>query len=122
MLSWGVIGYGAALSAVLATALVAVAGRERRPIVLVSAAASGALGPLAWNSILHATHADQFFHDAPIRVFPISWQDTGSGVFAVAVAAVLLGFGSARADSGRRLALLAVLAGLAALLVDIYLY
>jgi hypothetical protein len=24
---------------------------------------------------------DQFFHDAPIPVFPISWQDTGSGVF-----------------------------------------
>ncbi|MDT5189657.1 MAG: hypothetical protein QOI28_1908, partial [Mycobacterium sp.] len=80
------------------------------------------LGPAAWNAILHATHADQFFHDAPISVFPISWQDTGSGVFTVALAAVLLGFGPVRADPARRLASLAVLAGLGALLVDIYLY
>jgi hypothetical protein len=122
MLSWAVIGYGAALSAVLGTALVAFAGRERRPAVLVSAAASALLGPAAWNAILHATHADQFFHDVPISVFPISWQDTGSGVFTVALAAVLLGFGPVRADPARRLASLAVLAGLGALLVDIYLY
>ncbi|MFF4605730.1 hypothetical protein ACFY12_23685 [Streptomyces sp. NPDC001339] len=30
-----------------------------------------------------ATHGTQFFTDAPVAVFPISWQDTGSGVFAV---------------------------------------
>jgi hypothetical protein len=85
-------------------------------------AASAVLGPVAWNAILHATHADQFFHDAPIPLFPISWQDTRSGVFTVAVAAVLLGFGPARADPARRVALQAVLAGLGALLVDVYLY
>jgi hypothetical protein len=122
MLSWGVIAYGASVSALAAAVLVAVAGRERRPSVLVAAAASAVLGPLAWNSILHATHADQFFHDAPIPVFPISWQDTGSGVFTVAIAALLAGLGPMRADPARRLALLAVLAGLGALLVDIYLY
>ena len=122
MLSWGVIGYGAAVSAVAAAVLAALAGRERRPTVLVCAAASALLGPVAWNAILHATHASQFFHDAPIAVFPISWQDTGSGVFTVAVAAVLLGFGPLRAEPARRLAVLALLAGLGALLVDIYLY
>jgi hypothetical protein len=90
--------------------------------VLVCAALGALLGAVAWNAILHATHADQFFHDAPIAVFPISWQDTGSGVFVVAVTAVLLGFGPMRADPGRRIAVLATLAGLAALLVDIYLY
>jgi hypothetical protein len=41
----------------------------------------------------------QFFLDAPIPVFPISWQDTGSGVFTVAVAALLLGFGPLRTDT-----------------------
>lgn len=122
MLSWAVIGYGAALSAFAAAVLVALAGRERRVSVLVCAAVSALLGPLAWNAILHATHADQFFHDAPIPVFPISWQDTGSGVFTVAVAALLLGFGPLRTDAARRLAGLAALAGLGALLVDIYLY
>jgi hypothetical protein len=122
MLSWAVIGYGAVLSALAAAVLVAFMGRVRRPALLAGAAASALLGAAAWNAILHATHADQFFHDAPIAVFPISWQDTGSGVFTVAVAAVLLGFGPARIDTGRRLALLAALAGLGALLVDIYLY
>ena len=122
MLSWGVIAYGAVLSAVAAAVLVGLGGRERSPIVLACAAVSAVLGAVGWNAILHATHADQFFHDAPIPVFPISWQDTGSGVFSVAVAAVLLGFGPLRASPSRRLAFLAVLAGLGALLVDIYLY
>ena len=122
MLSWGVIAYGAALSAVAASGLVGFAGRERRPAVLACAAVSAVLGAVGWNAILHATHADQFFHDAPIPVFPISWQDTGSGVFSVALATVLLGFGPLRANPSRRLALLAALTGLGALLVDIYLY
>jgi hypothetical protein len=99
------------------------AGRPgTRPTVLLTAALSALLGAGAWNAILHATHADQFFHDAPIPLFPISWQDTGSGVFTVAVAVVLLGFGPLCADPARRLALLSVLAGLGALLVDVYLY
>ncbi len=78
MISWGVIVYGAALSAVLAVVLVLLA-RERRPLVLAAVALGAAAGPIAWNAILRATAADQFFHDAPIPVFPISWQDTGSG-------------------------------------------
>ena len=43
-------------------------------------------------------------------------------MFATALAALLLGFGPMRADNGRRLALTATVCGLAALLVDIYLY
>jgi chromate transporter len=40
-----------------------------------TAAAAGALsGPIAWNAILRATNARQFFTDAPIPIFPISWQ------------------------------------------------
>ena len=89
--------------------------------MLTGAAVGALLGPAFCNAILHATAADQFFHDAPIRVFPISWQDTGSGVFTVA-AAMLLGLGPIRADPARRLAVLTLLAGLRALLVDIYLY
>jgi hypothetical protein len=34
-----------------------------------------------------------FFTDAPIRVFPASWQDTGSGVCALAAAVLVVGFG-----------------------------
>ena len=122
MLSWTVIGCGAVLSALAAAILVALVARERRRTLLAGAAAGALLGAAAWNAILHATHANQFFHDAPIPVFPVSWQDTGSGVFTIAITAVLLGFGPARADPGRRVAMLATLAGLGALLVDIYLY
>ncbi len=121
MLGWGVIIYGAALSAVLAVLLV-LAASERGPAVLGSVAIGAFAGPVAWNAILRATSADQFFVDAPIPVFPISWQDTGSGVFALAALALVLGTGPLRTGSGGRLVLLSVLGTLAALVVDIYLY
>ncbi|GAB3384563.1 hypothetical protein [Amycolatopsis echigonensis] len=122
MLSWGEIAYGAALSAVLSVVLVLAAARERRPGTLAAVAAGAILGPVAWNAVLRATNASQFFTDAPIPFFPISWQDTGSGVFALAALTLLLGFGPLRAAPGRRLALVATVGALGALLVDIYLY
>jgi hypothetical protein len=121
VLSWWEIAYGAALSGVAAAILVALILRERRPRVLLTAAAAATAGPLAWNAILHHTGGD-FFVDAAIAVFPISFQDTGSGVFATALSALLLGFGPLHAANARRLALAASLCGLGALLVDIYLY
>jgi uncharacterized membrane protein (UPF0136 family) len=122
MLSWGVIAYGAAASALLAVALVALAARQRSPAVLLTVAAGAAAGPAAWNAILRATGGDQFFVDAPIPVFPVSWQDTGSGVFALAGLAVLLGLGPLRAQPSREVAVVALLGALGALLIDIYLY
>lgn len=122
MLSWGVIAYGAALSALLAVLAVALLGRERGIGVLATVAVGAFAGPVAWNSILRATAADQFFHDAPVAVFPVSWQDTGSGVFTVAVVALFLGFGPMRSRPARSASLLALLGGLSALVVDVYLY
>lgn len=55
-------------------------------------------------------------------MFPVSFEDTVSGVFATGLAALTLGFGPERSASGRRLAFAAVLCGVAALLVDVYLY
>ena len=121
MPTWGAIAYGAAISGVLAAAGVAWLLRERRPSVLICAAVAAAAGPLAWNAILRHTGGD-FFVDAPGYVFPISLQDTGSGVFATAAAALLLGFGPLGGATGRRLALATTICGVAALLVDIYLY
>jgi hypothetical protein len=69
-----------------------------------------------------ARHANQFFTDAPLRLLPASWQDIGSGVFALAAAAVLLGIGPLATAPARRTIGLAVLCGLAAFMVDIYLY
>jgi hypothetical protein len=43
-------------------------------------------------TILRTAHASQFFTDtAPPRGLPASWQDTGSGLFALTTTAVLLG-------------------------------
>ena len=120
MISWGTILYGALLFTGLPAA-VALTG-ERRSKVIVAGAMCALAGPVAWNAILRATHADTFFTDAPVAVMPASWQDTGSGVFAVAMTAVLLGLGPLGGGPARRTVAYALLAGLAALLVDVYLY
>ena len=122
MISWTTILYGALLSAVAAALLVFVVRRDRRPELLAAAALAGALGPFLWNAILHRVGADEFFVDAPVAIMPASWQDTGSGVFTVAVACVLFGLGPLRDESGRRVAVCSLLCGLGAFLVDVYLY
>jgi membrane-associated phospholipid phosphatase len=121
MPSWGAVTYGVLLSGLVAALAVALVLRDRRGSVLVTAAVSAAAAPLAWDLVLRHTGGD-FFTDAPGVVFPISFEDTGSGVFATALSALLLGFGPLRAADGRRVALTATVCGLAALLVDIYLY
>jgi hypothetical protein len=88
----------------------------------VTAGLSAFLGPLAWNAILHDVGGTGFFHDAPVSVLPASWQDTGSGVFTLAVACVLLGGGPLAGSPGRNVASTSILAAVAAFLVDVYLY
>jgi hypothetical protein len=122
MIGWDSIAYGAALSAVVAGVLVAAVARGHRLSAGIGAAIGAAAGAIAWNAILRATHADTFFTDAPVAVMPASWQDTGSGVFAVAVTAVLLGLGPLGRVPARRVVCYGLLAGLAAFLVDVYLY
>lgn len=121
MPAWGATIWGIVASAVLAAVAARFLLRERRPTVLGVIALSALLGPLFWDLILRHTGGN-FFVDAPGYVFPISYEDTGSGIFAAAIAALLLGFGPQRGDTGRRVALSVVVSGLAALLVDIYLY
>jgi hypothetical protein len=122
VIAWETILYGAALSAVAAALAVALVRRERRLPVLVAAAIAGALGPLAWNAILHDVDASGFFVDAPFALLPASWQDTGSGVFGLAAASLVLGLGPLRRATAKALSLAVVACGLAAFLVDVYLY
>ncbi|MGW4822702.1 hypothetical protein ACWEP4_27840 [Streptomyces sp. NPDC004227] len=75
MIGWGQIVYGAVLSAVFVAVLIA-AARGRSCTVIATGALAAAVGPLAWNAILRVAHGDQFFTDAPVIVFPVSWQDT----------------------------------------------
>ena len=134
MIGWGQIAYGAVLSAIAAGLLLTLSsGRlrstgpgprswlERLPVILAGGI-SAASAPLAWNAILRATEARSFFVDAPLVVLPASWQDTGSGIYTLALAALVLGAGPLAAEPGRRVAVSALLCGLAAFLVDVYLY
>ncbi len=122
MISWGVIAYGATLSAILAGLVVGAAARGHRVTAGITAALGAAAGAVSWNAILAATHSASFFTDAPVKVLPASWQDTGSGMFTIAITALLLGFGPLGARSARQTAGWALLAGLMAFLVDVYLY
>jgi len=121
MIEWWQILYGAALSALLAALLIALPKTGRRPDVIVPGALAALLGPIAWNAILNAAHGNQFFTDLPFAIFPISWQDTGSGVFTLAAASVAYGL-LRGAEPARRAAGYSLLAALAALIVDIYVY
>jgi hypothetical protein len=114
--------YGAVISAVLAVAVVSLAAKGRRQVLAVAGAAA-LLMPLAWNTILRVTGTTgAFSHDLPFRPFPISWQDTGCGVFTLAGAAVAFGLLAAAEESPAGTTRLALWTALAALLVDIYLY
>jgi hypothetical protein len=122
MLSWFQIGYGAILSGLLAGIALFFLARPRRLPVATAGTLATIAGAVAWNAILHAAHGNQFFTDAPVVVLPASWQDTGSGVFALATAGLLLGAAVLPAVPARRVAGYAAVCGLAAFLVDVYLY
>jgi hypothetical protein len=119
MISWGTILYGAALSAAFALAAAFFLGRERSRLALVLVVLSALAGPIAWNAVLRSAGNDDFFHDAPVGAFPVSWQDVGSGVWTLAAASFVQGLAQRQA---RRAWTIAVLTATAAFLVDIYLY
>jgi hypothetical protein len=79
--------------------------------------------PNGWNSILRATDATaSFSHDLPFAPFPVSWQDTGSGIFTLAGAALAFAVGIAAHQPAHRTAKLAILTAIGAFLIDIYSY
>jgi hypothetical protein len=119
--SWGAVAWGVIVSALLAVTALRLLLHERRPAVLAAGGSAALLGPLLWDLILRHT-GGKFLVDAPGYVFPVSYEDTVSGVFATALAALILGFGPQRTAAARRLASAAFACGAAALLVDIYLY
>jgi hypothetical protein len=122
-MDWFSMGYGAVLSAIVAAVLVAFVAKERRGAAVATAAAAALVAPICWNSILRVTTATAAFsHDLPFRPFPISWQDVGSGVFTLAAASLAFALGAGATQLAPRVARLAAVTALAALLVDVYLY
>ncbi len=94
-----------------------------RGSVLVTAGISALLVPMWWNLSLRWTGTiGAFSRDLPFRVFRVSWQDTGSGMFTLAGAGVALAVGVGVREPAGRVARLALLIALSAFLIDIYLY
>ena len=93
---------------------------ERQPRTLLTVAAGVCCGTWIWNTMLNVRQAGVIDVDIPFKPFPISWQDTGTGVFAFAAATLLLVATVHRNEPGRRTLKIAGIAALAALIMDIY--
>jgi hypothetical protein len=123
MIGWNQILYGAGLSA--AAAVLLLLTRSRQPMLLLTGGLATGAGAAVWNAILRAANGSGFFVDAPLRFFPVSWQDTVSGVFAFAATTLAYGLGPLARQPARRVmmySIYSILCGVAALLVDVYLY
>ena|SRR5581483_11492553 len=77
-----------------------------------------AVGFTAWNLTLNATNATGFSVDAP--VIGLSWQDAGSGVLAFVVSALVLGLLVERKEPAVRVVGAAAIAGIVAMVFDIF--
>jgi len=76
VISWATILYGGGLTFAVVALVIWFAARGEITTVVVAASAS-TVGAIAWNAILHSiSDANGFFVDAPIAIFPASWQDT----------------------------------------------
>ncbi len=110
------------LSAALAAAIVAIGlyvwswSRERRRFL--TGALATFVGFTAWNLVLNATDASNFNVDAP--VIGLSWADVGSGVMAMVANSLALGLLTDRGELAWRVMGAAALAGVLAMLVDLF--
>src|SRR5215210_1048193 len=77
-----------------------------------------ALSFMAWNFTLNATDARGFNVDAP--VIGLSWADAGSGVLAFAVTALVFGLITERREPAGRVVGAAAIAGLVAMVLDLF--
>lgn len=91
---------------------------SRRRIRFLVAGVATTVGFIAWNLILNATNATGFNVDAP--VIGLSWQDVGSGVLAFVASALVLGLVAERQEPAGRVVGAAAIAGLVAMLVDLF--
>jgi len=74
---------------------------------------------MIWYFTLNATQAGALFDvDAPI--VRVSWADAGSGIFAFVVCVLALGLGRDRQEDARRVVATAAIAGLVAVVLDLF--
>ena len=110
------------MTALFAAGGVLIFGGHRRARTALTAGLVAAGAAAGWNAVIRTTRATGFAAEAAPRWFPASWQAMGSGVFALASVTLVLGATLRRTTKAYQLLLPAVLCGLAAFLVDVYLY
>lgn len=91
---------------------------SRRPQRCLTGGAVAAIGFIAWNLTLVATNATGFNVDAPI--IPLSWADAGSGVMVFALTAFTFGLITERREPAGQVVGAAAIAGLVALILDLF--
>ncbi len=119
VLPWGRVLFGSLIGPLVGVAALWLA-KERQPSTLLITAAGVCTGTWLWNAMLNIRRANVIDGDIPFTPFPISWQDTGTGVFAFAFAAGALLATVNRNQPGHRTIKLAGIAAAAALVMDIY--
>ena len=108
----------AVLAGLLAAAALAAWPWSRRPRRYGLGGLTTTLGFIAWNLTLNATDAVGFNVDAPL--IGLSWADAGSGVLAFVVTGLLFGLLTERREPAGRVVGAAAIAGLVAMIVDLF--
>jgi hypothetical protein len=106
------------VAGVMAAAALAVWPWARRHYRFLVAGVTTTVGFVAWNLTLNATDATGFNVDAPI--IPLSWADAGSGVLSFTCTALVLGLLTERGERAGRVVGAAAVAGLAAIILDLF--
>lgn len=119
VLPWSRVLFGSILGPIVAVAALWGFRERHRPTLAVSAVAVFA-GTWLWNAMLNVRHATMIDGDIPFKPFPISWQDTGTGIFAFAFTTAALLATVHRHQPGHRTLKIAGIAAAAALVMDIY--
>ena len=108
----------AAIAGVLAAAALWLWPVARQRSRFVVAGLTTFAGFAAWNLVLVHTNATGMNVDTP--VIALSWQDVGSGVLAFAATALTLGLLTDRNKPARRPVGAAAIAGIVAMIFDIF--
>jgi hypothetical protein len=119
VLEWWRVALGVGLGMVTSTIGLWIARERSRPVLVASAMGVG-IGTALWNSMLNIRHALTIDGDIAFRLFPISWQDTGTGIFCFAMIAMLLLATVHKNEPGHRTLKIASISAGIAFLFDVY--
>jgi hypothetical protein len=108
----------AVIAGVLAAAALAVWPWARRRGRFAIAGIATLVSWIGWHLLLNATHATGFDVDAPI--IRLSWEDVGSGVVALFTTVLVLGLVTDRREAAVRVVGAASIAGLIAMILDLF--